>query len=103
MHLNANVSAEPAASQGSAVKLQLVETPPADRLIATYGERMTTLQVATELGYTETYFLKKIGSAKHTHLDWVKALKPARFSLGLTPYYHTEAVSKFMGQKGILK
>lgn len=74
-----------------------------ERLFSTYGERMTSENVATELGYSLTYFLKKIGSEKHRHLDWVSFLFPVRIRHGRVPYYPTQKVARLLHEKGLLK
>lgn len=71
-------------------------------LAAEYGDHMRAQDVAKELGYSHIYFVKKIGSEKHRHLDWVKALLPARVRLGASYGYRTTAVQKLMASRGLL-
>lgn len=78
-------------------------TEASERLFAAYGERMTSEEVASELGYSLTYFLKKIGSEKHRHLDWVSALFPVRVRLGRTAYYPTNYVAQLLRKKGLFQ
>lgn len=67
-----------------------------------FGDSMTATQVAAELGYSPVYFTKKIGSEKHAHLDWVKALRPARVKAGATFVYKTKAVEVLMRGRGLI-
>lgn len=69
------------------------------RLIRLYGEQMSVAQVATELNYSVTYFRKKIGAAQYQHLDWVKAIHPARIKRGRFWVYRTESVATFLDKR----
>ena len=93
-------------SRGDSDKLMVcVESGSADpvsHLIVLFGERMSSSQVASALGYSHTYFIKKIGSQHHIHLDWVIALKPARVRMGRSTQYKTKAVALFMKHRGLL-
>ena len=70
------------------------------RLMRMYGEHMSVVQVAAELNYSVTYFRKKIGAADYRHLDWVKAIYPARKKSGRFWVYRTESVASFL-DKGV--
>jgi hypothetical protein len=71
-------------------------------MVQKFGACMTAKQVAAELGYSLVYFTKKIGSEKHGHLEWVKALRPARVKAGSTFEYKTVAVETLMRGRGLL-
>ncbi|MDG1580922.1 hypothetical protein [Pseudomonas sp. GOM6] len=71
-------------------------------LVTEYGGRMSAKDVAGELGYSYTYFTKKIGNAKYRHLDWVKVLLPARIKNGAAFDYKTSAVEGLMKVRGLL-
>lgn len=75
---------------------------PVANLVERFGDRMSASQVADALGYSHTYFQKKIGSKDYAHLDWVQALKPARVRHGRAHQYKTLAVGGFMLQRGLL-
>lgn len=66
------------------------------RLNRLYGDHMSVTEVATELNYSVTYFRKKIGAANYQHLDWVKAINPARKKCGRFWVYRTEVVASFL-------
>lgn len=70
------------------------------RLVRMYGDHMSVIQVATELNYSATYFRKKIGAADYQHLEWVKAIYPARKKCGRFWVYRTESVASFL-DKGV--
>ena len=70
------------------------------RLMRMYGEHMSVVQVAAELNYSVTYFRKKIGAADYQHLDWVKAIYPARKKFDRFWVYRTETVANFL-DKGV--
>ena len=71
-------------------------------LVVKYGQLMTPEQVASELGYSVTYFIKKIGSKKYSHLDWVRSLRPWRAKVGSRYKYRTEAVENLLKARNVL-
>lgn len=71
-------------------------------LVSEYGARMSAKDVAVELGYSYSYFTKKIGYAKYRHLDWVKVLLPARIKNGAAFDYRTSAVECLMKMRGLI-
>jgi hypothetical protein len=66
------------------------------RLNRLYGDHMSVVQVAAELNYSVTYFRKKIGASDYQHLDWVKAINPARKKCGRFWVYKTDTVASFL-------
>lgn len=98
--LMTNVSHSPAV--GAKLSANTVDTSDTNSLLSRFGDRMSSAQVADALGYSHLYFQKKIGSSKHTHLDWVVALKPARVRIGSVNHYKTSAVAKLMIARGLL-
>lgn len=103
MHLNINSGVAARDSAHGKVTTPSVENAGCTlTLVTKFGERMSAVQVAGVLGYSPTYFTKKIGSEKHRHLDWVKTLLPARVKNGAAFEYKTDAVERLMRGRGLL-
>lgn len=102
MHLSSNAVAFDNNLSAESKPALHVAKRPARSLVSEYGERMRAQDVAKELGYSHVYFVKKIGSEKHRHLDWVKALLPARVRVGASYGYRTDAVQALMAKRGLL-
>lgn len=100
--LNTNAHAILATNSQFQARVEIRESDPAANLVDRFGDRMSSTEVAAALGYSHTYFIKKIGSKDHNHLDWVMALRPARVRMGRTTKYKTKAVAKLMVKRGLL-
>lgn len=67
-----------------------------ERLFTRFGDAIPRDDVADLLYFSKVYFSKRIGSKELKHLDWVKALKPARIRRGRHTFFKTDVVASFL-------